>query len=488
MTKRILCLCASIFFGSPFAGAEISPYVPPFSGAYETVERLEALGCAFPTLRILGPQSFLEMKSAVDWDPQTTQCKAPSWLLDERELLMRGALPVEFRSDGYGAFDDRVALPGISASVVPMFPLRENRPVFTGINVSNEAFLSGRAGGNELGYAGAITPGFYGGYDSTSGHLLGRFYIQEMYLKLGYGFSEFTFGRYARRFGDARHGNLLFSGATAPLDTLEYTLRPLVLPGAMSALGPISLRTWLGNQGNDTNVAGTRLWGIELGVRPFHWWELGVIELFQFGGVGAPALGLGEILSMSAFGGGLADRRHASVGIATSFWGPAHRAKLYGQVLWNRIGDTVDAPFSYQAGLWFPSLGGFDARFEYVKTARAAYQHSFWTQGLSYAGSTMGHPIGPDGEGLYADFGLPPIATWWRAEVGALMETRGQSYTGTQTPESRMGGSVSFGRRWGLADLQVKIAFHHITGAQYVPGAGIESIGAGAVFRYTFLQ
>jgi hypothetical protein len=481
-------LTCLVFLFSVAARAEVSPYLSSYSGAYENVEKLEALGCAYPTFRALGPQSFYDVRAALDWDAERTACDAPEWLMDERQILIRPALALELRSDGFSALDDSVQLPGISASLWPTFPMRQNRPNANGVNLSNELFLSGRSGGQTMGYAASATPGFYAGYD-TGGAVLGRFYLQEAYVKVGFGYSEISFGRYARRFGDARHGSLLFSGASAPLDTFEYALRPYVFGGPLQYLGPFSLRTWLGNQGDSAEVPGTQLWGFELGARPFSWWEFAFAQLFQFGGVGAPYLGLGETLTQLIGGGGsgLSGRRHASLALYSGFWGPKHFVKGYGQVLWNRLGDSVSAPFSFQAGLWFPKLNKWDLRLEYARTGSGAYEHPFWRQGLTYAGSTLGHPLGPDGEGIYLDVGLPPISTWWHSEIGGLVESRRLTPGAGQATEKRWGITAAVQRRFGLSDLSLKLAYHQVTGSQYVNGSNIQVLGVGATFRYTFL-
>lgn len=475
---------AVFFLFSPHLFATASQNVPSGNGSYSVVDKLEALGCAYPTFRSLGPQSFFDIRSAIDL-PSEKVCNAPEWLLDERQLLLRPLWMPEFRSDGFVGPDDRLDLRGLSASLWPLFPLRQNRPTVNGVNLSNEIALSMRTGTEEWGYALSVTPGFYAGYD-IRGVLLGRFYLQEGYAKISYGFSELTVGRYARRFGEARHGTLLYSGAAAPLDVIEYTLRPIVPGGGGAFLGPVSFRTWIGSQGgDDIAVPGTALWGIEFGLRPLSWWEIAFAELVQFGGAGSPAASVGDYLSFPLGFGASADR-NISLALTTSVWFPRHWAKVYGQVLANQVGDGGAPSASFLVGLWAPKLGKWDFRVEYARTSAGAYQHPFWTQGLTFRGAPLGHPLGSDGEGAYFDIGLPPLFTWWHSEIGAIYEARGISLAGTQVPEQRYGVSLSTGRRFGYSDIEARAVYHQVHGAQYVPGQIADVFGVGALYRYSF--
>lgn len=477
-----------LFLFGTAARAQVTPFVPAGSAAYGNLDKLEALGCAYPTYRVLGPQAFSDLRASVDWDAQNTSCAAPEWLLDERQLLLRPSPAAEFSAVGFGAVDDFIPLNGISAGLWPTFAQREGRTSFNGFNIANELFISAHAGGQDWGYAVAVTPGFFLGYDVDTS-LNGRFYVQEFQLKVGYGFAELIYGRYGRRFGNTRHGSVLFSAASAPLEVLELNLRPIVLGGFLSHLGPVSFRTYLGGQGSAAAVPSTRLWGVELGMRPFRWWEIGFTELFQFGGVGVPSLEVGEALQMLLAGGGsaLANRRNAILALHTGFWAPDHFAKLYGQVLWDRVGDGVaaNAP-AWMAGLWFPKVGSWDFRLEVARSGQQTYTHPIWKQGLSLRGSPLGHPLGPDAEGAYFDIGLPPIATWWHSEVGLLYESRSRNPPPGQATENRYGVSLSTGRRWGLSDLGVTFAYHQVHGTQYLPGEIADVFGIGAQFRYTF--
>jgi hypothetical protein len=465
--KIIGYVCGVLAASNAFA--DIATDLSAGSQGYSYVEKLEALGCALPTLRSIGPQSSFDIQAAVEGDIENSSCKAPEWLLDERQVLLQPVPPAEVRLDGFSAVEDRVALVGIPATLWPLFPLRHNRPTVNGINLSSEISLGTRSQTQGWGYAIAITPGFFLGRDTNTA-FLGRFYIQEGYAKVGMGFAELLVGRYARRFGEVKHGSLLYSSAMAPLDTVEAVLRPVVPSGFFSFLGPTSVRAWLASQSENTGIRETLLFGAEWAFRPTRAWEFSLAQLAQFGGAtGVPTPG------------------NLSVAVNSSFWAFKKHLKLYGQFLAERLLAGPGTPISYSGGLWFPKLGRWDLRLEAARTGAQSYQHPVWTQGLTYRGAPLGHPLGPDSQGLYLDVGLPPIATWWRSELGLVYEARGLSLAGATQSETRYGVQATLGRRFGLSDIHLKAAFHRLQNPQYVSGEEADLLGLGLVYRYTFL-
>lgn len=446
--------------------AEVALNLSAGSQAYDYLERLEALGCAHPTLRSVGPQSAADISDALSGD--FPRCKAPEWLLDERQVLMRPVPPTEIRADGFAAVSDRLQLVGLPASLWPLFSQRQNRPTVSGVNLSTEFSFGASSSTERWGYAIGLTPGVYFGRDTNS-NLFGRFYLQEGYLKVGFQFSEMTVGRFGRRFGHFRHGSLLYSGAMAPMDQIEFAVRPVV-PSSLPFLGPTTFRAWFATQTELVGPAVTKLVGAEWGIRPLRAWELSLAEITQVGGDGVVDGRLGVSLALSS-----------------SVWVFNRFAKLSGQVLAERLTLSGPPPVSFQSALWFPRLASTDISIEFARTALQSYQDPVWLQGLTYREAPLGHPLGPDALGAYLDVGLPPMFTWWRTELVGLYESRGVSLSGARSPETRVGGEVSVGRRFGFSDVRLKIAFHSIQNPQFVPNTEADSLGVGAVYRYTFM-
>ena len=458
--------------------------LPTGARANAYVEKLEALGCAYPTLRVLGPQSSGDLRAAVNWNEQSTACNAPEWLLDERTILLRPLPIAELRAEILGVPNDLVSLRGMAASLYPSFATRENRWVGRGGVVATEITVGMQNNARSWGYAISATPGFTAVSDFGSS-TFARFYLQDFSLKLGMGFSELSFSRQLRRFGDTAHGALLYSAAAAPVDALEYSLRPVVGPGFLQYLGPVQFRTWVGGQSVTSGLQDTRLWGVEFALRPLRSLELGFAEVFQFGGTPS-APGVGDFLAMPFLVGDAA-KRAATVALHLGWWVPGHWAKVYGQVLWDKLGEASASGPSFLGGVWLPRLGRADFRFEIVSTDVSAYTHPTWTQGLSYRGSTLGHPLGPDALGVYADIEAPAIALWWRPQLRFALEHRARSIAGPGRPERRLGGAFELHRRWRFADFSLYVGYQNIQNAGYVSGQVDEALAAGLRLRYSFL-
>jgi hypothetical protein len=80
-------------------------------------------------------------------------------------------------------------------------------------------------------------------------------------------------------------------------------------------------------------------------------------------------------------------------------------------------------------GLYFPRLdreGNLDLALEWVRTNHITYRHGTFTSGYVYKNRILGHPIGPDGTGLYLilrHFRTSAIQT----RLTAAFEIRGKS-------------------------------------------------------------
>src|SRR5262249_23762565 len=140
--------------------ARVSSNVSSSSELYEDLDRLEAYGCAEPTFRALRPQSYFDLHDAIpeikpdQADPCTT---APAWLLKERAILMKPTPSADLVSEAYFTHNDSTPLLGLEASVTPLYPFREGRPLFNGPNLYNELSVMGEAG-KEVGLAFGVTP------------------------------------------------------------------------------------------------------------------------------------------------------------------------------------------------------------------------------------------------------------------------------------------------------------------------------------------
>lgn len=431
------------------------------------------------------PQGHADVREALAIGDGRDPCTAPPWLQREREILFRPLAQNDARVALVAIEDDPTRLNGIDAYVLPVRPLSQGRPEFPGVNLIGE-FLANAEAGQDSGIALSATPGLLLALqDYKDGR--GRFYLHEGYIKVGYRRVELTFGRVGLSVGSPAHGSLFLSRATKPLNLWKLTLRPSASAQLMSAF---SIDTWLADQGALSGVAGSKLWGISVGARPFPFVEVTVVQLYQFGGVGSPSLDGNDLLSMLAYSGdpALDSKRQRSLGIDVGIWGPSNFVKLYGQAFFDRITSSdrwLSSEMATLVGVWFPKLGEGEARLEYVHVPAGVYTHSYWTQGFTVQGTPLGHPVGPDGEGVYLDIGLP-VSQDWRPGISFEYTTRGKSLSGTTRPEVRYGFGLELRRRWEQTELLAEGGYTSVRDKGYQVGPVANAFSTSALLRYSF--
>lgn len=476
-------LVAALILLSSVAQARVSPSVTPEHSWYDSIDQLEAFGCAYATSRVLRPQSFQDLRDAVYVADSEELCRAPEWLLRERARLFYPIYTNEASVSGYFHQNDDLPLNGIEGSNSTLFPQRSARPTVDGGNFNFEfrfVTQAGKEGG--LGIAMGATPGLFAGLQNYSS-LTGRGYLQEAFITAGYGRTELTFGRVARQFGDARHGTLLLSRASRPIDSLELVVRPHILGSPFGFLGPVSLRVFAGNLNHSGFVDNARLGGLALSLRPAPWLELAWMELYQFGGNGIPRLEASDLLKLLIYSGDplLEAKRSRSSVFQVSLREPKTKAKLYLQGYLE--GYTGEA--SGLAGLWFPKVGWTDLRFELAYTAENAYTHPTYRQGLTREGIALGHPLGPDALGAYFDFGFPLFSSW-RGELGFSLEARDRHPAASVATETRYGASLALKRNWYSTTFSVEARSHFAREAGYVTGQSNHFVSSLATLSYNF--
>lgn len=481
-TYKVYGIGIALFWGISLK-AVISTHVPVDAPTYDDIDILEAYQCAQATYRGLRPQSHDDLRSALAlFENQKEKCEAPEWLLAEREILISPLLPAQF-SVGVGLRNEEsISLPGLDAEVTPNFPMRHGRPDFFGPNLWGEASVSGAVGQN-FGLALSATPGGVVALEDSA-TFQGKAYLQEWNVKLGVGRWEVSAGRTALQVGGPKHGALLLSQGTKPLKLWKMALRPsFPLDGSSAFLGPFALETWFADAGDSAiGISGSKFWAIGLGARPFSFFEFSLLQLYQWGGVGAPTLNAKEILSMLYYSSDpeLETKRQRQLLLDVAFWAPRHWVKGYGQILFGPLRFSEET--GYLAGLWFPRLGGWEARIEYVTLGRLAYTHPVWTQGMSYEMTPLGHPIGPGGQAIYVDLGFP-VWDGTRTALGAFYEARGEHRI--EPAEFRVGGTVGLAKRWERLSLLFSGRYASIQNLFYQNGEKKQAFSFWATMIYS---
>ena len=482
LPMRVPCIVLFGLFLATAARSQISTNVTPSDSAYDTLERLEGWRCAFPTLRVLRPLTHADLRGATDAG-ERGQCRLPEWLALERAFLMRPIQGTEVLGGPLLLHEDLTPLPGLDAAVAPLFPLRDGWLTFNGPTIYAGVMLAA-GGGREKGFAISVTPAFVAGFDNYRS-LMGRLVLQEGYVKAGSGYFEASLGRMAMRFGSAAHGSLILGGAAKPLDALKIALRPHAI-GGLEFLGPITLETWLSFNGESSFVDDSRFFATAFAFRPASWFELALMEIYQFGGTGAPSLGLSDYLGFLVYASDdKVSRRQRGLASHLAFWGPSRRFKLYFQTFFDSLGSFSD-DMSFLVGGWLPRLGEVDLRVELVRTAPNGYTHPFWRQGFSLKGTPLGHPLGPDAFGLYGDLGLPALGGW-KLSLAGILEQRLRTPTATRDTETRVGGGVDLHKRFDFIELTASARFHAVTNAGFVSGQNTPLAGLFGWMRYTLL-
>jgi hypothetical protein len=255
-------------------------------------------------------------------------------------------------------------------------------------------------------------------------------------------------------------------------------------------LGPFTFQTWVTDTSGDVGIPDSRFWGIMLGFRPLVWLEFSAMEIFQLGGTGVLAPSIGDLAAMMIYLGSpaLDAERQRAFGLNLNIWGPDHVFKLYLQAYFDKLSDPsfwFSTQLNPLVGLYFPRVGDFDIRIEGVHTVPQAYQSTLFPQGLTYAHTPVGSPLGPDANGLYLDIGIPPFKEW-RPSLSGSYEGRGISHPNGLPLNERFAGGLELRRRWLQSELTLSGRVTQISNDQFVAGRG-NTTGAGYfLFRYQF--
>jgi len=453
--------------------ASISNDVPPILPNGEWVDRIEAHGCSARTFRAFQPQSHGDLLEALLLYAES-DCQGPQWLLEEREILGRSYLQSEARLFTLLAADRPLGLLGQEASVDPYQPMREGRRAYGGSQIYGELNLNSQmVSGSEWGIALSVTPGFLLAHQNTS-RLFNKFYLQEGYVKLGYRRTELVVGRIPERFGEAKNGNLILSGAHKPLDMIKFEVRPHWIKH-LSFLGPVTFQSWLSPDKSEQGRRNASLWALQLGMRPFTFFEFGLLNLMHIGGEGSQSL--------------TGSQRHQSTATHLAFWGPHQDFKLYHQLFFgklNRMENWISNDLSYLVGLWFPKVGEGDIRIEWANIRDRAYSDLHYSQGWTYSGSSLGHPLGNSSQGFYLDAGLPLIEKW-RPEIFFSFEERNRSQLAGLLTETRWSSGLGAVKRFQAIEIEGQIKAQRIENRDYVRHAPEWEGGFFGFLRYSFL-
>ena len=230
--------------------------------------------------------------------------------------------------------------------------------------------------------------------------------------------------------------------------------------------------------------------------------EVGMSQLLQLGGDGAPSIGAWDFLAehfrrrdMSASETDSSNRR---VSFDVSAMGPRlGGARFYYELVfedWRRqFGDALRFDADHLVGVEFAALGPGRRHglvVELHKTGVRSHEHSPRVTGMTNAGRIVGSPLGPDAQSAFGggriELGWATLQPWLEvarlsSDTYELVEDAGISRVGEGVNEFRYrgGGRLSLPIERGLR-VEVEAAFEHVSAADFVPGARRENFG-GAI-------
>ncbi|MCB0308292.1 MAG: hypothetical protein KDD48_02890 [Bdellovibrionales bacterium] len=231
------------------------------------------------------------------------------------------------------------------------------------------------------------------------------------YFKLGSGAFESTLGRFTAKWGQGYSGSLILGGHQLPLTGLRIeNTKPIVLPWWLHVLGQTRFNFIVSILDGDQKFPHSVFVAQRLSILPKQWLELGFAQSIILGGEGSPEANIIDLIS-ETFGARVGDitqtnlsNRNFMVDYRFTFERLGNLS-LYGEIFWEDCcGSGRWKDLSTLWGIRKPfRVGQIDSEVtvEWVSTIEITYRNSVFTSGFVDRKRILGHPIGPDGMGLY---------------------------------------------------------------------------------------
>ena len=233
--------------------------------------------------------------------------------------------------------------------------------------------------------------------------------VDRLYANLELGPAQLMLGRDVLVIGPGRHTQLLWGTNAPPLDRVALTLRRLEVPSIPLALGGGYILGRLdGPQRFKNSLVSIARVHVEIADRLC----LGMTNLLELGGEGAPHVGLWQFVKehVSRTGrqqnGGISNRR---LGYDATLQLKPLRSTLYTEFVFEdwraQFRSTLAYDVDYLLG-WSTSGLGRDGNYgfvvEFQRTGVRSQEHSVFTSGMTSGGHAVGSPLGPDAISVYA--------------------------------------------------------------------------------------
>ena len=327
------------------------------------------------------------------------------------------------------------------------------------------------------------------------------------YLKAQLGPLAIEAGRDVLALGPSDRSAILLSRNAAPLDQLRAWTRPFALPYLTGDILRVSFLYFIARLRQPQFYDGTYIDCTRMQLDLFNRIQLGGSRLLQFGGNGAPTVGVDDFIAehfarkYDAAGRPLGDNRLAldlSVAIPELYG-----SRLYSEFTFEDFRRQELNVFQYDTDY----LVGFEARAlergplkrvlaEAAKTGRLSQEGLSWLSGWTNAGHTLGSPLGPDGLSLYTRVDFEWAATRlspWAEVLRFSSDTFKDDGGGDGGVQVDKAGPAERRQRAGLEiSLPLTRSFlfeangylERVTTADLLPGATRFNAGLSATLRY----
>jgi hypothetical protein len=234
--------------------------------------------------------------------------------------------------------------------------------------------------------------------------------VDRLYLNLELGPAQLMFGRNVLMIGPGRHTQLLWGSNAPPLDRVALTLRRLEIPGIPVAIGGGYILGRLDSPQRFPNslVSIARV-HVEIADRLC----LGMTNLLELGGSGAPHVGLGQFVEEHVHrtgiwpGEGVSNRR---LGYDLALQLKPLNSLFYFEFVFEdwraQFRSTLAYDVDYLVG-WSTSGLGHNRNYgfvlEFLRTGVRSQEHGVFNSGMTSGGHTIGSPLGPDAVSLYTN-------------------------------------------------------------------------------------
>ncbi len=337
--------------------------------------------------------------------------------------------------------------------------------------------------------------------------------VDEAYALFNFGRFYLAMGRSPLIWGQSDYGGLIFSQNARALDHIRVgTNDGFYLPWVFKHIGKINAAMYFGNLGPEQFHAWGYFTGLSIVVKPTRRLELAMLHNVQFGGSGAPSMGLGD-LAQEFFGfipwvsQSAVQNSNKMTSLSARFlWPEFMGANLYGEYFMDDSNMGSLAAFkrhfyhnsSYKLGLLFTCFAEScdDAvNLEFRMHKPISYRHSTFQNGWTENQNIIGDPIGPDGYGFDAHWERrwserlrTNLNYHYRSRSADVYTLAGLTVTKTTDNAEETRAGLVFGPEmdFGMFTVSSELGFEHIHNYQFSAGDNrVSGLVSGLVtYRY----